>query len=147
VKKYGLPKEIAECYKESLDFFSIIKTVRDDINHHSIDANIVFCLEDGFALQVSDYSIDPIAKNFHIWPPEKIKENGLVSILALYSYVTRRILEQMNGFSSILRTTIVKDAMINPDFKVFLRGPYVNHLNQLNRYLEQQWIKPVMKTE
>jgi hypothetical protein len=140
IKKYGLPGEAINLYKQAEDAFTIIKNIRDGICHYSVGTNAVFCFEDGFALQISDFNLDPIAKNFNIWSPEKTKQNGLVSVLALYAYVIKQILQQFNDFSAMLKARIPKEPMIKEEYKVFLRAPYNKHLDRLNEYLESQWI-------
>jgi hypothetical protein len=139
-RKYDLPTSLIDCYQKSKDFFDKIKKIRDDIHHLSINTDSVFCLKDGFALQKDSSPKDPITKNFDIWSPEKTKKNGLVSVLALYTYLTKSFLNDTESFSESIKESISKTPMISPNYKLFLRGPYLKHLADSDRYLKEHWI-------
>lgn len=140
IKKYDLPKLLINCYQESKDFFAKCKQIRDGIHHSAIDTQIVYCLEDGFALQKNNFLNDPIAKSFDIWSPEKTKKNGLVSILALYAHLNKNFLDATEVFSESIKESISKIPIISPDYHLFLRGPYLKHLVDSDKYLKEQWI-------
>jgi hypothetical protein len=140
-KKYDLPKTLIDCYQDSRDFFEKCKQIRDGIHHLSIDTQSVFCFEDGFALQKDSYSKDPITKHFDIWSAEKTKKNGLVSILALYAHLNKSFINAAESFSESLKESVSKVSIISPDYNLFLRGPYLKHLAESDRYLEEHWAK------
>ncbi len=139
IKKYDLSETLVNCYQESKDFFEKCKDVRDGIHHSAIDTKTVYCLEDGFALQKDKYLNDPIAKNFDIWSPEKTKKNGLVSVLALYAHLNKSFLDNTEIFSESIKESISKTPIISPDYKLFLRGPYIKHLVDSDKYLKEHW--------
>ena len=105
-----------------------------------MDTKAVFCLEDGFALQKSTFLNEPITRYFDIWIPEKIKENDLVSVLALYAYLNQSFLDSTESFSESLKESVKKVSIISSKYNLFLRGPYLSHLINSNKYLEEQWI-------
>jgi hypothetical protein len=76
-KKYDLPESLISCYQNSKDFFEKCKQIRNGIHHLSMDTKIVYCLDDGFALQKGNFLNDPITKHFDIWSPEKTKKKWL----------------------------------------------------------------------
>ena len=139
-QKYDLPISLINCYQKSKDFFDKCKQIRDGINHLSMDTKAVFCLEDGFALQKSTFLNEPITRYFDIWIPEKIKENDLVSVLALYAYLNQSFLDSTESFSESLKESVKKVSIISSKYNLFLRGPYLSHLINSNKYLEEQWI-------
>jgi hypothetical protein len=139
-RKYDLPRSIISCYQSSKDFFEKCKKIRDGIHHLSMNTQIVYCLEDGFALQKDNLLNDPIAKYFDIWSPDKTKKNGLVSILALYAHLTRSFIDSTESFSESLKESISKVPIISPNYKLFLRGPYLRHLVDSGKYLKEHWI-------
>lgn len=139
-KKYALPKSLISCYQESKDFFEKCKQIRDAIHHSSLEIPIVYCMEDGFALQKDKFLNDPIAKSFDIWSPEKTKKNGLVSVLALYAHLNKSFLDDTESFSESIKELISKTPMISPEYKLFLRGPYLKHLVDSDKYLKEHWI-------
>jgi hypothetical protein len=141
-QKYDLPMPLINCYQKYKDFFDKCKQIRDGIHHLSIDIKTVFCLEDGFALQKSSFLSEPITRYFDIWAPEKMKKNNLVSVLALYAYLNKNFLESTESFSESLKEAVSKVPLISSEYKLFLRGPYLNHLINSEKYLKQHWIPP-----
>ncbi len=139
-RKYDLPMSLISCYQKYKDFFDKCKQIRDGIHHLSMDTKVVFCLEDGFALQKSSFLNEPITRHFDIWAPEKVKENDLVSVLALYAYLNQSFLDSTESFSERLKESVKKVSIISSNYNLFLKGPYLTHLVNSNKYLEEQWI-------
>lgn len=139
-KKYDLPESLVGCYQNSKDFFKKCKEIRDGIHHLSLDTQLVYCLEDGFALQKGNFVSDPITKHFDIWSREKTKKNGLVSVLALYAHLSKSFLDSTEGFFESLKESVTKVPIISPEYKLFLRGPYLEHIVDSDKYLEEHWI-------
>jgi hypothetical protein len=134
--KFDLNEPLINCYNTTRNFFSACRKIRNDIHHKGRTPKFIFCFDDGFAIQNSD----PMFSKFsHVWPVRKVKENGLASLLALTSFVTKQTIEDLNHFSSVLVKSITVRPPISNNYKVFLRGPYINHLNNLDKYLEEQW--------
>ena len=137
--KYNLNKSLINYYNLKKDFFLKCRKIRDDIHHSGQTVNFIFCDEDGFAIQNNDPMFSPFVD---VWPIEKVKENGLASILALVSFVTKQTIKDLNDFSSVIVESLTRRPPISNNYKVFLRGPYINHLNKLDKYLEEQWYVP-----
>jgi hypothetical protein len=141
-RRYGLPDPLINYYIDVKDFFVKCQWVRDSIYHRGLDIQPVFCMEDGFAFQKDTPLFpNPLTSEFDIWPTEKIKENGLVSVLALISHVNKELLENMDAFCRALIQTIQPPPAISETHKLFLRGPYVCHLVRSDEYLKKQWIE------
>lgn len=119
--------------------FLIFRDIRDKIYHGGYATNLIFCDGDGFAIQNTEPTFSELN---YIWPKEKIKENGLVSLLALFSYITKQIIENLDDLSLALIKSIEIKPSISSTHKVFFRGPYINHLNNLDKYLSEQWYVP-----
>lgn len=144
--KYGLPKPMIDYYLSSKDFFLRVRKIRDGIFHHRAMAqadmrSMVFCDVEGFALAEEHLFAGITNSASDIWPREKVKPNGLVSILALISYVTKKMVQATEGFSRALTASIVPLEPISKSYKLFLRSPYIPHLSKLDRYLDEQWIE------
>ena len=69
-----------------------------------------------------------------------MKENNLVSVLALYAYLNQSFLGSTESFSESLKESVEKVSIISSNYKLFLRGPYLTHLINSDKYLEEQWI-------
>lgn len=140
-RKYDLPEPLIRNYIETKDFFVKCRKIRDAIHHRGLNIQIVFCTEDGFAFQKNNPLIpSSITSEFDIWPEDKTKRNGLVSVLALISYINKRLLGDTEKFSQALIRSIQPYPPISETHKVFLRGPYTHHLLKAEEYLEKQWI-------
>jgi len=140
--KYDLPEPLIKYYINTKDFFVKCREIRNAIYHRGFDIQVVFCFEDGFAFQKDNpWFPNPLTSKFDIWPEEKIKKNGLVSVLALISYINKRLLEDMDAFSQALIQSIQPSPPISETYKLFLRGPYIDHLLKSEEYLEKQWVE------
>lgn len=146
--KYDLPEPLIKYYINTKDLFVKCCRIRDSIYHRGLGIQIVFCTEDGFALQKNNpLTPGPLTSEFDIWPEEKTKKNGLVSVLALISYINKRLLEDLDAFSQALVQSIQPLPPISKTHKLFLRGPYIHHLLKSEEYLEKQWVEPPQQTE
>lgn len=97
--KYGLNDPLINYYKNIKDLFTTCKKIRDNIHHDGHTIDLIFCDEDGFAIQNSD----PMFSQFgYVWPIEKVKKNGLVSLLPLASFITKQTIENLNNLDKYI---------------------------------------------
>ena len=144
--KYNLPEPIVNYYINSRIFFNNFRDVRDSIfrtirrsGAQGRGFQVIFCTDEGFALSKKDPFLQNILK-LNIWPEEKTKENGLISILALLAYITKEILRNFDMLSDALTQSITHYPSISKKQKLFYRGPFTNHLLNIDEYLKKQWI-------
>lgn len=137
--KYNLTDSLIDYYKDTAKLFLIFREIRDEIYHNGLSVKYIFCDDDGFAIDKNDQTF---SKLNHVWPKEKVKNNGLVSLLALFSYITKNIIKNLDDLSSVLVESITLKPPISTTHKIFIRGPYFNHLNNLDVYLDEQWYIP-----
>jgi hypothetical protein len=133
-------------FLSSKDFFLMIRKIRDSIYHYQAARkadmiSIVFCDVEGFALPESHLFVDVGSYASDIWPRKKIKPNGLMSVLALISYVIDKMVQATEGFSHALTASIVPLEPISKSYRLFVRSAYVPHLLKLDDYLNEQWIR------
>ena len=141
-KKYCLPQPLIKYYDSTKDFFLTCRDIRDRIYHGGLTPNFIVCFDDGFAIQKdSIFFPSPLVSKFNIWPTNKIKENNFVSILALVSYINMKILENIDLFSKALTQSIRPLEPISKNYKIFLRGPHIEHLLKSSEYLDKQWVQ------
>jgi hypothetical protein len=142
--QYKLPDPILDYYMSSKNFFLELRAIRDAIFHPPVQRTMeplrpVFCDDEGFALFNKPFiSLGP---TFDIWPQEKTKPNGLVSVLALISYVNKMVLDECDRFSDALLLTVPPPPTITESHKLFLRSPFVHHHVKAEKYLGEQWVK------
>ena len=138
---YGLPDSLVSYYGNTKAFFDKCCSIRDNIYHRGLNVEAILCLEDGFALMKDSIFPSPFVSEFSsIWPQEKIKTNGLVSVLALMAYINREMLRNLDGFSQALVQTVQPLPPLTEQCKLFLRSPFVRHLIKSEKYIEEQWI-------
>ncbi len=137
--KYNLTDSLIDYYNDTAKLFLIFREIRDKIYHNGLSVKYIFCDDDGFAVDKNDPTFSKLS---HVWPKEKVKNNGLVSLLALFSYITKEIIDNLDDLSSVLVESITLKPPISTTHKIFIRGPYFNHLNRLDEYLDEQWYIP-----
>lgn len=140
-EKYSLADPLLKFYADTKQFFLACRTIRVGFQHWRIDIPVIFCFNDGFALlKDNTYLQDPVVARFQIWPENKTKENGLVSLLGLIGYLHSTVLAHMDLLADALRASVTTPPPISQEFKVFFRGPHIRHLKISNEYLNEQWI-------
>jgi hypothetical protein len=140
--KYKLPDPMLRYYDSCRPFFNKILTTRNAILHFADVGKIrprevVICLDEGFALVRSE--LNTLAQFLDIWREDKIKLNGLLSLLTLIAYVNKTILEDCERFSEALTRTIDPPEPITK-LNLFLRSPFVHHHLMNDTYLEEPWM-------
>jgi hypothetical protein len=141
--KFQIDIPLLNFYSRTREFFSACRTIRVGFQHSRIDIPIVFCFEDGFALSKDNvYFKDPIVSQFKIWPDNRTKENGLVSVLGLMAYLNGTVLTHLDILTEALKATLPSQEPITRDYKVFFRAPHNSHLRKSGEYQDRQWIAP-----
>ena len=141
VKKYSLPDPMILFLTKWKNFFMNVRAIRDVIYHGGVSIESVFCFNDGFAFSLNDDALPiPLFKRLNSWDVNKMKKNQMVSFLALISYVTQQMLFFLDEFSNALLRTIEPHDSITSDTRIFIRGPYMNHLVNLDFYSRNHWI-------
>lgn len=139
--KYGLQDPMINFLDKWSHFFKNTRAIRDAIYHGGFSIESVFCFEDGFAFSLNDKSFPiPIFGRLNEWDTNKMKKNQMVSFLALLSYINIQMLLFIDEFSKVLLKSVPHHNSITKNTKLFIRGPYVHHLKNLNSYLENPWI-------
>jgi hypothetical protein len=145
-EKYALPDPLIKYYDDTRAFFSKCCLIRDNIFHRGLNVKMIFCFEDGFALQKDSVFPSPFKTEFdEIWSQNKIKVNGMVSILALMAYVNKEMLENLNLFAEALIQTMQPLPSISEKCKLFFRSPFAHHLIKSKLYIEEQWVASANK--
>lgn len=141
-EKYGLSPTLAEFYESEADEFARIRSFRDSILHHGQIMDIIFATEEGYSVQSS---MEPFA-SFDVWDSDTFLENDLAPIWPPIAYTISHTIETMNRFSHALTKEIAFPPEIAPDYKVFIRGPYVHNLSRLGELMnENVWGQQLVK--
>lgn len=132
-----LPQQLRNYYNSSAYLFFKCRDIRDKIYHNGITNSFITYSEEGFGIDRNLFSFS----DFDIWPQDKVKENNIVSLLALFSYLTKAVIQNMNELAlALLGAFSPKNPLVSNDYMILLRGSCTAHLNKLNEYLNEQWI-------
>jgi hypothetical protein len=141
LEKYDLAEPLQKFYADTKEFFLVCRKIRGGFQHWRIDIPVIYCFDDGFALQRENaYLKDPVGTRFRIWPEDKIKKNGLVSLLGLIGYLHSTIIAHMDLLAKALKASFSTPKAISKDFKIFFTGPHIRHLKLSDYYQKEQWI-------
>ena len=133
-----LPKRFIAYYNSTAKLFFTCRDIRDKIYHYGTTNQFIVHFEEGFGIDQELLSFS----EFNIWPQDKVKKNNIVSLLALFAYVTKDIIQNMNELALVLLEEFKpQNRFISIDYMIFFRGPCTEHLNKLDKYLDEQWFK------
>jgi len=133
-----LPKRLVSYYNSTAKLFFACRDIRDKIYHYGATNNFLVYFEEGFGIDQELLSFS----EFNIWPQHKIKKNNIVSLLAMFAYITKNIIQNMNELALVLLEEFKpQKRFISADYMIFFRGPCTEHLNKLDKYLDEQWLK------
>lgn len=132
-EKYGLSPTLAEFYESEAEEFARIRSFRDSILHHGQTMDIIFATEEGYSVQSS---MEPFA-SFDVWDEDTFLKNDLAPIWPPIAYTIAHTIGAMNRFSHALTREIAFPPEIAPDYKVFIRGPYVHNLGRLGDLMNE----------
>lgn len=141
-EKYLLSDSLIKYYDDTRELFSFCRKVRNSIHHTGRDIQVVFCMEDGFGLTKGSNILADVPFADKIWPEEYVKKNNIVSVLAFYSYLNLRMLDNMSKLSHAILKAIKPMPTISNNCYLYYRGYYLHHLVNAQHYLDRQWMKP-----
>lgn len=138
VKKYGLPEPIAKFYVSESEFFKLCRVIRVDIVHNgkSFSDGPIFPLENGFAVDVTEFPYS----NFNIWEPEHLQNEKLGSVQVLIAHIVYKTIAATTSFAEALASCVRLPEPIGADWHVFIRHPYLAHLQNINKFIDVPWV-------
>lgn len=140
-EKYDLSDSLINYYSNSKSLFSFCRKVRNGIIHSGRDIRIVFCMEDGFGLTKGKSILKNVPFEENIWPKQFIKQNNIVSILALYSFINIKILDNLSELAITFLKSFEPLPSLSENCNLYQRGFFVHHLVKAHQYLDLQWVK------
>ena len=131
--RYGLPLLISQWYCQQFPFFSWLRDLRDRLAHGgNSSVDILFATERGFAIQRSE---KPWC-DLYDWPKDCEQPNGLVPIRPALCAIVRNVLQTCDSFAHLLQTTIKVPEELFPGLRLYSRGYYDKHLNELDAVIQ-----------
>ncbi len=141
-EKYLLPGPLISFYAQKRDLFLSLKEVRDNIVHRGGYYFTVFEFADGFSVRGDDEPFSAFGKLVPLWPGEKTRNNGLVSVLPLLCLLVEDMYKTMKSLGEAIEKSFGKLPEPLFDAHVYLRSKFTRHLRSLDHYEKEQWIDP-----
>ena len=135
---YNMEQDLLNFYAKTSPFFKIIKDIRDNVFHSGRTVTI-YRSPQGFSISKNGR----IAREydaFSIWPPEKERQNGIVSLLALLAFNNTQLMNHLDFLDETILNVFPKSAPLSCTAGLFYRNPRLYHLLNLEYYLKHQWI-------
>lgn len=128
VETYGIPPELANYYVTEGPDFMLIKEHRDSIIHDGESRTASFIIDDGFGVSAERSPL----REFDIWEDGMLKENNIAPLRPILAGIVDHTLGSMNRFVAALTKRIAFPPEIAPDYHVFMRGPHLSNLANLD---------------
>jgi hypothetical protein len=134
-EKYNYPETLIYYHKGILGHLKQLRKIRDDLVHKGMNLQVVFSFDDGFGISLDQSIISQI----DIFPEDKKKPNGIVSIIALFSYYTLNLMNDLSHLVEIIPTFLDPEPPISNEYHYYVRFPFNFHLNNMLSYFKDQW--------
>lgn len=138
-ERLGFKSNLTDFYERNKDFFYWLRNYRDKIVHGGKTEDLIYILENGFAISVER---EPF-KSIHIWNEHNTQQpNNLGSVRSLTSYLVYETLKVIEDFTHTITQTIEFPCDIAPDNHIFVRGGYIHKLLELENCISKSsWIE------
>ena len=133
--KYRLPRPLIRFVTTSSAVFCALRDLRVDIEHHGKSQTGFFLLDEGFAVDVSQYPW----KQFDVWAPESLINSKLGSYLTFLAALANEVFGMVEMLDVAIRTAIPLPEAITSQ-GVYLRSPVLRHVRKLDHYLAHPWL-------
>lgn len=127
VAKHQIPQQIAAAYYATSQFFEWLREYRDYIVHGGKDFECVFVGEEGFAIMC----VTPPFSRMNIWCDNNTLPNNLGSLKSVACHVIFTTLQALESVIIELQTVIQFPPPTVPEYALFLCGPNVKHLRNI----------------
>lgn len=142
--KYFLPSEIIEFYKMNEHPFMTLRKIRDGFLHHGHSVKLIFHTKDGFAVSL-DSDLASKLSDLELWPEEKRKENGLLSLLPLFSFLAKDIISTLRQCTEMLYRSFQNDPpepLYREECRVYMKSKMAIHMSRVEKYMSDHWLAP-----
>ncbi|WP_147299480.1 hypothetical protein [Haloferax sp. Atlit-6N] len=137
MQKYGLTPSIANFYAEEVEMFEKIRNFRDDVIHNGKTLETIHVGENGYSVRTNT---EPYSKFTECWEDSQINENGLAPLWPFVATVVGHTISMLNRCRDAVVQDIQWPPEIAPEYKVLVRGQYINYLRSLDELLEEdEW--------
>ena len=133
--KFGLTGALASFYATQGPSFKLVRDLRDDMVHRRRELPWIFRLEEGLATSVDE----PPWSRLPLWTPALIRNKRLGSLRAVFAYLTRNVLEAAASFMAAFGSSVGVRPALDPDVRMYLRGPFTHRLLRLDDLLANPW--------
>jgi hypothetical protein len=143
-EKYSLPSQMIKFYKSNEEPFMTLRKVRDEFLHHGRSVRLVFHAEDGFAV-LKDSVIASRLSRLKLWPAEETKDDQLLSLLPLFSFLAKDIIGTMKQCAAYMYLSFQEYApkpIYHEEYRVYIKSRMASHMRRLDDYISKHWLLP-----
>ncbi|MEX0595316.1 MAG: hypothetical protein WD512_02370, partial [Candidatus Paceibacterota bacterium] len=134
--RYNIPESMAKYYFEIAPFFLVLREYRDKVVHSGKTVDIVFELENGFAV---DKSSEPFA-SFNVWKESDFYNVNLASLRPVIHHIITITLKSCDDFIDVISSIIKFPPSLIPNHNIYTRGYHTTaYINLINTIEAQRW--------
>lgn len=144
-RTYELKQPIMEYLIEILPIFTICRKIRDDIYHRGKDAGIVFYTDYGPGISIESPPLNEFNEflQHDLIYQENLVEHRIGSLFYLFNKIIAFVLKSSDLLAQKIRCVFDLPQGISDEYKLFLTGPDIKYLNEIDKNLSKCWIKPM----
>jgi hypothetical protein len=131
MKKYRLPKPLADFYAAHAPLFAQVRDIRTDIEHHGKRIPTVFEMPDGFGILAKG---SPAWSGRPVWKQVPLEPNDIGSVDVLSKFLARSVLTVLDDLEAALVQLVSQQSLPKALFdgnRVYLKNPLIGNLSQL----------------
>jgi hypothetical protein len=133
--KFGLPLPLAEFYAQQSEHFLKLRSMRDDIVHRGGNNQVIYCLEDGFAVPSNSLPWSTLP----IWTDANVGPNNLGSLRSVLRFLVGQVLDAQADLAGAIQRSATLPRSINPNLKSFIRHPFSARLIDVTQLRFAPW--------
>ncbi|MGA2624205.1 MAG: hypothetical protein ABSF91_10155 [Bacteroidota bacterium] len=134
VSRYAVPDMLAQYYTRQADFFTWLREYRDYISHSGKSLNQVFVTKRGFALSIDTKPFSSMS----IWSDKNTEPHKLGSVRSFTAHLIISTFKAVEEFAFVMSRIIVFPPDIAPDYHVFICGPHIRNLQDLETQIQDK---------
>lgn len=133
-ERYNIPEPMAKYYFEAAPFFLILRQYRDKVVHSGKAVDIVFELENGFAV---DKNSEPFS-SFNVWKESDFFNDNLASLRPVIHHMITQTLKSCDDFVNVISSIIKFPPSLIPNHNIYTRGYNTSAYIKLIKTIEDQ---------
>jgi hypothetical protein len=141
-RKFGVPDHFIAFLRARERSFFALRAIRDGVYHRGeAVVQTVFKFRDGFGIS-TDSEVLVKLKDLQIWSESRVRNNSIVSLLPLFEFLARDLLDTSEALSDAMCATSRLPDAIAAGYSVYFRSPLIAHVARFPVYRADHWLEP-----